>query len=229
MDELETLAHEVMTEIDHSLADNFVKIVLFSRDNPRLRVLQHVSRKLPEPKFGNREHLVYLAKKYSNGRQPKRLPMPKTVPDPALATVMEIGYGKAKEDLEILVEGHRIAMVAENVVGELLERYIDMKLSDDDWIWCAGEVVKSVDFIRRGTQPDILWESLQIKNRDNSENSSSSAIRTGTDIKKWYRTVSRTGETKWSEFPIGSEEDKLDEDDFRRFVRGYLGQLIRQV
>lgn len=229
MDELEALAYEVMADIDETLANNFVKIVLFSRDNPMFRVLQHKSRKLPVPEFGNREHLVYLANKYFNGRQPKRLPMPKTVPDPALATVMEIGYGKSKEELEILIEGHRVAMVAENVVGELLERYIDTKLSDDDWIWCAGEVVRSVDFIRPGREPDILWESLQIKNRDNSENSSSSAIRNGTDIKKWHRTVSRTGQTRWETFPTASRERILDEYDFRHFVRDYLTQLIRHA
>lgn len=222
MDQFESLAREAMGEVDPSLSDNFVKIVLFSHDNPALRVLQRKSVRVPNPEFGTKEHLRFLANKYANGREPKPLPMPKTVPDPALTTVMLVGYGMAENDLKTLIEGHRIAMVAENVVGELLERYIDSKLSDDDWIWCAGEVVKSVDFIRPSKKAGVHWESLQIKNRDNSENSSSAAVRHGTDIKKWHRTVSRTGQTRWESFPIGRDSEKLDEKDFRNFVKEYI-------
>lgn len=229
MNHLESLARKVMGEIDPKLTENFVKIILFSCDNPSLRVLQRKSRKVPDPKFGTREHLQYLARKYANGRDTKRLPIPKTIPDPVLSIVLEIGYGKSVDDLGTLIEGHRIAMVAENIVGELLERYIDEKLSDNDWIWCAGEVVKSVDFIRLSKKKGLKWESLQIKNRDNSENSSSSTVREGTDIEKWYRTIARSGETRWEDFPVGSGEEKLDETDFRKFVREYLKKLNKDV
>lgn len=101
----------------------------------------------------------------------------------------------------------------------------DSKCTDDDWVWCAGEVVKAVDFIRPSKQAGVDWESLQIKNRDNSENSSSSAIRNGTDIKKWYRTVSKTGSTRWEKFPVGADGEKLDEVDFQNFVKEYLMNL----
>lgn len=227
MDQLAQLAREIMSDIDNSLTENFVNIVLFARDNPSLRVLQRKSKKNPNPEFGTKKHLVYLANRYANGREVKPLPRPQTVPDPALSTVLKFGYEKKDADLNALIEGHRIAMVAENVVGELLERYIDEKLSDEDWIWCAGEVVRSVDFIRRSKAPDTVWESLQIKNRDNSENSSSSAVRKGTQIEKWHRTISRTGATRWHLFPVGNNENKLDENDFRAFIKAYL-QAIPQ-
>lgn len=225
MEALEILAREVISKIKPSLSDNFVNIVLFSFDNPGLRVMQRKSVKNPNPEFGTKEHLTFLAKKYVHGREPKQLPYPQTVPDPALGTVLETGYRKDKEDLNTLIEGHRIAMVAENVVGELLERYIDTEISDDDWIWCAGEVVKSVDFIRKSAKPNTKWESLQVKNRDNSENSSSSAIRAGTEIVKWHRTVSRTGATKWDSFPIGGNSLKLSEEGFEIFLRNYLAGM----
>lgn len=51
-----------------------------------------------------------------------------------------------------------------------------------------------------------LWEAVQVKNRDNTENSSSSAIRQGTTIEKWFRTYSkpsrkRATNTNWENFP----------------------------
>lgn len=224
MNSLESLAREIISARDPELEESFVKIVLFSQDNPALRALQRKSKKTPNPQFGNKEHLEWLADKYVSGHSPKALPKPGTIPDPVLSTVMTAGYGVPTQNVSDIIEGHRIAMVAENVVGELLERYIDSKLDDNDWVWCAGEVVKSVDFIRPGKQKGTKWESLQIKNRDNSENSSSSSVRAGTEIIKWHRTVSRTGNTRWELFPVGTEGEVLSEEDFQNFVQHYLAQ-----
>ena len=55
------------------------------------------------------------------------------------------------------------------------------------WLWCNGNVLRAIDFC--SSDGAIL---LQIKNKSNTENSSSSAIRTGTDIKKWYRLGTQT-------------------------------------
>lgn len=63
-----------------------------------------------------------------------------------------------------------------------LEEYIYHNVKDRGWLWCCGIVFRAVDFcLRDGSY------LLQIKNKYNSENSSSSAIRTGTNIQKWYR------------------------------------------
>ena len=59
---------------------------------------------------------------------------------------------------------------------------------------------------------------LQIKNRSNSENSSSAAIRIGTDIQKWYRIKAESGHTNWDKL----QKDTgvvLSEDDFYAFIR----------
>lgn len=80
-------------------------------------------------------------------------------------------------------------MAAENMVGYLLELYISTALEEHGWIWCAGDFVRAVDFIKRNSNGQ--WEAVQIKNRDNTENSSSSAIRNGKEIKKWFRSYSK--------------------------------------
>jgi hypothetical protein len=66
---------------------------------------------------------------------------------------------------------------------------------------------------------------LQVKNRDNSENSSSSAIRNGTNIEKWHRTFSKRVGSNWAAFPDDETRDKLSEKAFELFVRQYLSSL----
>ncbi len=93
---------------------------------------------------------------------------------------------------------HNLFMSAENIQGNLLEEYISGVIRPYGWIWCNGNVLRAIDFC--SSDGAVL---LQIKNKSNTENSSSSAIRTGTNIKKWYRlgTQTRNGEklpsSKW--------------------------------
>lgn len=69
---------------------------------------------------------------------------------------------------------------------------------------------------------------LQVKNRDNSENSSSSAIRAGTEIEKWHRTFSKKAGANWSVFPDERLKTELSEENFERFVRTYLHAIRQQ-
>ena len=72
------------------------------------------------------------------------------------------------------------------MIGQLLERYIINAAKDYGWIFTA-ECVKAVDFLKK---EENNWIPLQIKNSDNTENSSASAIRNGTKIQKWFRRFS---------------------------------------
>lgn len=225
MDDLERLAREIMRKREPRLEEWFVQIVLFLADNPDLAT---TFRGKMAPVFGSPEYLERIARRYIDGMKSRPLPKPQTVPDPALAVVMEYGYDVDSGELDSQINGHRWAMVAENVVGDLLERYIYSQLGDDDWIWCAGEVVKHIDFIRKARRPGVKWESLQIKNRDNSENSSSSKIRAGTDIQKWHRTRSKTGQTRWDEFPVGPVDISLSEVGFQKFIVEYIRDLPKE-
>ncbi len=118
-------------------------------------------------------------------------------------------------------------MGAENMVGDLLERYLASVLEPMDWIWCSGSIVKAVDFVRPPARTGETWRLLQVKNRDNSENSSSSAIRIGTSIEKWHRTFSQKLGSNWDNFPDASLRQKLSEENFKTFVRNYLQALDR--
>ena len=68
------------------------------------------------------------------------------------------------------------------------------------------------------------WRLLQIKNRDNSENSSSMAIRKGTSIEKWFRSFSKKTDTNWDQFPDENVKGLVSEEGFRAFVREYLAR-----
>ncbi|MDO4762686.1 MAG: SinI family restriction endonuclease [Corynebacterium sp.] len=215
------LARQAIDELNPELTEQFLAVAEFSQVEPTLAVTRRKTKANPKPSTCDLEHYRFLATKFCNGHNRGELPQPGTIPDPALSIVMRYGYSVAEQNLSELIEGHRIAMVAENMVGDLLERYLNSVLNGA-WVWCAGEVVKHVDFIQRPSEPGAPWKALQIKNRDNSENSSSSAIRKGTSILKWYRTKSRTGATMWDCFPVDTEQKILSEEGFQNFVRDLL-------
>lgn len=87
-----------------------------------------------------------------------------------------------KERAKIGEKVHNLYMSAENVQGNLLEEYISQKIKPYGYLWCAGEILRSIDFC--AVDGSLL---LQIKNKSITENSSSNKVRVGTDIKKWYR------------------------------------------
>ena len=80
--------------------------------------------------------------------------------------------------------GHSLMMTIENLVGDLLEEYLSVKLKENGWCCCWGSTIDAVDFCKAD------GSLIQIKNSDNSENSSSSRVRAGTTIEKWYRRKS---------------------------------------
>lgn len=112
----------------------------------------------------------------------KRTANPKTsCSDPAVKTLVQYVTKVDDDTAELQSKHHNLFMSAENVQGGLLEEYINSVVSHYGWYWCAGNVMRSIDFCSSdGTL-------LQVKNKSNTENSSSSAIRSGTPIIKWYR------------------------------------------
>jgi hypothetical protein len=163
-----------------------------------------------------------LLNKYSRGLEWKSIPeTPKTHIDPAVVSIIKIKKG---EDSENILETKKWINAVEGYIGYLLERYIDCKISDNEWIWCAGSVVKSTDFIKKTSSG---WLQLQVKNRNNTENSSSSAVRNGTDIKMWFRFYSNTGKTNWNSLPILLGKNYgMNESDFQKYVCSVLGKNI---
>lgn len=104
--------------------------------------------------------------------------------DSALTTRIKANTNASDDVLKNYVMGHFLYMSAENMNGSILEEYLNEVLEPENWLWCAGAVYKAIDFCYFDDKQTIL---LQVKNKYNTENSSSSAIRVGTDIIKWNR------------------------------------------
>lgn len=103
--------------------------------------------------------------------------------DEALTKRVASVTGVDDDTLNKYIEGHFLFMSAENKNGAILEEYLAHVLEPHGWIWCAGSSFRAIDFCYLGEKPILL----QVKNKYNTENSSSSAIRLGTKIQKWNR------------------------------------------
>lgn len=145
---------------------------------------------------------------------------PGTSPDSLINHILKTRLQNLSESqIMDMIFAHRAAMSAENILGLLLEEYIWSKLDVVNnekriWVFAWGDVIKAVDLCSN------LGDLIQIKNRDNSENSSSQAVRNGTTIQKWFRIKAKTGETQWPRLCrlIGCDEGIYSEDDFKNFV-----------
>ena len=153
-------------------------------------------------------------------------PLKTTPDDPALIKMIESYASMTNAEADESLKQHNLWMSAENIQGELLEEYIAQKTSPLGWIWCKGSILRAIDFMSfDGT---FL---LQIKNKFNTENSSSSAIRDGSDIKKWFRLgkTMNGGKTepsfKWDILNYiidcgsnGASSSNMSEEDYEDFL-----------
>lgn len=147
--------------------------------------------------------------------------------DPMIETMLKFSQNIDNIQASQKIFTHNLCMSAENVLGNLLEEFIAHEIRPYGWIWCTGETLRAIDFCNEsGTT------LLQIKNKSNSENSSSSNIREGTTIKKWHRLGSSkkrgviSPSYQWDklnaiinkDLPKGTTKIALTENDFEAFV-----------
>lgn len=129
-----------------------------------------------------------------------------TTPDSIVDKILIMKFNISDERAKNISDLHRLSMMAENLIGSFLEEYLDEKLKDTKWVCCFGEVLKYSDFCH----PDNLI--LQVKNRDNTENSSSNKIRKNNNrIKMWFRVFSKTGNSNWDKLHESLLSKKLEE------------------
>lgn len=148
-----------------------------------------------------------------------------TIPDVAVSMILKQWKNFSDEKLEQIKVEHKLSMSAENKVGQLLERYIAETLEPHGWVWCAGDFTKAIDFVKYDESTET-WKAVQIKNRKTTENSSSSAIRKGTTIEKWFRTFDkpsrkRSSNFNWDQFPEEEFRSLLTEENFLNYIRQY--------
>lgn len=118
----------------------------------------------------------------------QRIATPKTAcTDPAIRIIVQNVQGLDDDSAKKGELTHNLFMNAENIQGNLLEEYISNNIRKYGFLWCKGNILRAIDFC--STNGMVL---LQIKNKSNTENSSSSNIRSGTTIKKWYRLGTKT-------------------------------------
>jgi SinI restriction endonuclease len=162
-------------------------------------------------------------KKYRSGFE-KRISQrasnpPGTVADPMVDMIIGARLSSLGPDQLCKIKfAHRLSMSAENIQGLLLEEYLAEMLTEYGWHCCWGEVIRHVDFCHDS------GELLQVKNRDNSENSSSLRVRLNYSIELWCRVKSKTGLFQWSEFNQRYKTDRFSEDGFIQFVQRVLAE-----
>lgn len=223
----EIAANICRNDDERSLIPSFVEVCSFLSDFPDELSWRTNKDNPVKPSVESDSGLSTLANRYFEGYRRSDFPVePSTVPDEMVSVIMEIAYGYTTAQCEQIKLEHQHAMCSENCVGNLLERYLDSKLRGSHWSWCCGEFVKAIDFLGRNEKNE--WIALQIKNRDNSENSSSSAIRDGTRIQKWFRSFSkdtkkgRPSFTNWAKLPELMQGYNLSEAEFKNFVSQYI-------
>jgi len=142
---------------------------------------------------------------------------PGTVADPIVNTIINARLTQLTADhLEQIKYAHRLSMSAENIQGLLLEEFLAEQLGEYGWYCCWGESVRHVDFC------NVDGSLLQVKNRSNSENSSSSRVRINQPIEKWHRVDARTGLYRWSYFNDKYGTVRFSEENFALFVQQIL-------
>lgn len=104
--------------------------------------------------------------------------------DPAMVALVKSALKVDDATLEKYLTGFFACKSAVDLNGNILEDYLASVLEPIGWYRCNGAIYRAVDFCYLHHQQVIL---LQVKNKYNTENSSSSAIRNGTKIIKWNR------------------------------------------
>lgn len=140
-----------------------------------------------------------------------------TIPDKALEVLLGAFYEWTNDELQNAINAHRIAMSSENIIGYILELFLAEKLKKYGWVMAWGNTVAHVDFCSKN------GKMLQIKNRYNSENSSSRKVREKHKIDLWYR-IKSSGKDNWEKLYkiIGNQASitsELNEDKFLQYIK----------
>jgi type-2 restriction enzyme eco47I len=179
--------HKVLNKQSISIYNNKLeKLFKFAMDRKELFTNIRVRVDQPSNDIAY-EYIDKLVSAYINDRQNNKLLNPLKnygEKDEALISRVRASTGASEEVVQLFIDGHYLFMSAENMNGAILEQYLADVLEPCGWLWCAGSMYRAIDFCYFGENEIVL---LQVKNKYNTENSSSSAIRIGTEIIKWNR------------------------------------------
>lgn len=141
---------------------------------------------------------------------------PTTKPDELVSDILEFWCGSEPNDRRLIQKQYNLQkQVEQKIVGVLLEAYVLKHSYNHGWIQ-TGDCIRGTDMIKK--ESDGSWYKLQIKNSDNTPNSSSAGFVSNKAL-TWQRRNSRTGGNYWNEFP--DDDVKLSEEGFREFIKEY--------
>lgn len=207
LDQLKIDALNSINLVNADLSNQFVQLMEFLYINPESA---SPLRGNSPPKFGTSEYLTKIANKFADGRTIlKPINSGKTV-DPLLKKLFAAYSQLPDSQVTISLSHHADLMLLENIVGKILEHYLATKLEPHGWVWCSGEVVSKIDFIRR--EEGNKFQILQVKNKDVTENSSSSSGRGS--VPKWARLKGKSATSNWDNFPDENLKSLLSENEF---------------
>jgi hypothetical protein len=206
------------------LDEEFEIIKQFAKENKNLfldgkQVLSHRSKKI---EYLSNEHLDQIKENFIKSRTFKNKEV-STVPDDAVYICIKKKFNKTDEEIKLIKESHNMGMSVEGLIGHTLEEYIYSETKSENWIWCSGSILRSIDFIKKETVGEnTIWKMLQVKNSDNSENSSSKKVREGTPIKHWFRRFSKRKAHNWEKLNELMNNENLSEDNFLNYLKNNI-------
>lgn len=138
-------ARASMARVNPEYVDQFETLIEFLVSSPNAG----------RTKLERLSQLDAMAGSYASSRRPKLPKPPETVPDEVVSVIMNVYFEVPTGDLERAKKEHQLSMAAENLVGDLVERYIATELEPMGWVWCSGSVVTAVDVDRRAKRTPL--------------------------------------------------------------------------
>jgi hypothetical protein len=201
---------------DLNLEKSFLELLGFLSANPEFIV--KLRGKNP-PDFGTLEYMSKTAEMFAAGRIISPPVNSGKTSDPLLGGLFQQLNSCSDSAVENAIRIHGDFMVLENKVGKILEHYLSARLEPLGWVWCSGDFVEKVDFVK--IVPGKSHELLQVKNKDVTENSSSAKGRG--DVPKWARLRGKKALTDWQNFPDLDARRLVSEADFLAYGKS-IGQ-----
>jgi len=195
---------------DENLENSYLGLIRFLSENPDFIVRLRGNN---PPLFGTLEYFVKTAEMFATGRIISPPINSGKTSDPLLGSLFQQLNSCSSSEVENAIRIHGDFMVLENKVGKILEHYLSSRLEPLGWIWCSGDFVEKVDFIKIVSGKN--HELLQVKNKDVTENSSSAKGRG--DVPKWARLKGKKAITDWDNFPDLEARNLISEADFLEY------------
>lgn len=200
-------ASNAIKAVDSKLHSQFLNLMTFLLINPEF---QGKIRGKNPPTFGSDQYFEKTAKMFSEGRSIS----PPINSGKETDNLLKLLFQNLNPNLPIEISTatriHGDFMVLENKVGKILESYLAHKLEPLRWIWCSGDFVDKIDFVKIGDNFSV--NVLQVKNKDVTENSSSSKGRG--NIPKWSRLKGKAADPDWHNFPDVEARKLISEKEF---------------